>query len=284
MSSFSLGRAARILRVSPRRLRYWETTALVNPRGEPGFDFRDLVSMKAVLNLLDRGIPLQRIRKSVEILRGRLPELEEPLGALRLWDEASTRVVVRIDGVLHEPDGQMVLDLDPSQSSEVAIDSAPRSGPGRRERALEVFERGCQLDTDPSSYAGAISSYRLAIEIDPDFADPHCNLGAIFYNQGRRDLARGCFERCLELDSRHLESHFNLGNLLEEEDCSEIALRHYRMALEIDPLYADLHINLALLYEKLKLARRAKEHWRRYLQLDVTGTWADVARQRLESD
>ncbi len=237
-----------------------------------------------MLTLLDRGISLQRIRRSVEILRGRLPDLEEPLGALRLWVEGSERVVVQHDGVLLEPDGQMVLDFRSEQSFEVSIDSPQRNGPERRERAVEAFERGCRLDSDPATYQEAIYTYGRAIEIDPGFADAHCNLGAVFYNQGRRAEARSCFERCLELEARHVESHFNLANLLEEEDRNELALQHYRAALAVDPLYADLHINLALLYEKLKLQRRAREHWRLYLQLDSTGSWADVARRRLDPD
>ena len=38
-----------------------------------------------------------------------------------------------------------------------------------------------------------------ALEIDPDFTDAHCNLGAVLYNDGRRDEARVCFERALQL-------------------------------------------------------------------------------------
>ena len=70
--------------------------------------------------------------------------------------------------------------------------------------------------------------------------------------------------------------------MLEEDGEDDLALAHYLRALAADPLYADLHINLALLYEKLGRARLACEHWRRYLQLEPRGSWADVARLRLE--
>ncbi|MCZ6784342.1 MAG: tetratricopeptide repeat protein [Proteobacteria bacterium] len=291
MTDYSLGDAARILKVSPGRLRYWRRTALVRIRSslEPtqdartSLEFRDLVCLKAMLGLIEQGIPLRRIRRSVETLRERMPELEDPLGQLRLWAEGSPRVVVDHDGTLLEPNGQLVLDFrEPTlDGSEVSPIERPRAGADPEHRALEAFERGCELDSDPVTYEEATRAYESAIEADPKFADAHCNLGAVLYNRGDRGRARRCFERCLEIEKAHVEANFNLANLLEEADEAEHALRHYREAIDADPLYADIHVNLALLYEKMSLKRRALEHWRRYLQLEPQGAWAEVARQRL---
>ena len=289
VNQYSLRNAARILKVSPSRLRYWERTELMGPRAGEGsseFDFRDLVSVKGVLSLLEKGISLQRIRRSVEVLREHLPDIEDPLVALRLWAEGSERMVVEHDGVLVEPNGQMVLDFQGvagEQEQIRPIRDAEAASEDRKSSALDCFERGCGFDSNAETYAQAIEAYRQAIEFDPNLADAHCNLGAVLYNQGRRAPSRRCFERCLQLDPNHVEAHFNLANLLEEEGCDEMALRHYRSALGANPFYPDLHINLALLYEKLNAAARAREHWRRYLQLDSTGPWAEVARQRLDA-
>jgi len=294
---YSLGDAARILKVSPRRLRYWNQTRLL-PQADPSardFDFRDLLTVKAVVSLLEQGVSLRRIRRSVEELREVLPELDDPLASLRTWAQGSGRVVVRHEGVLVEPDGQMLLglDADAARAGEApgsgeprpTVAALPRSEPAppaeQRASAVEWFERGCELDADPSGYQEAIEAYRRALEIAPDYADAHCNLGAVYYNMGKRKPARACFEECLRCDPRHVEGHFNAANLLEEEGQDEMALRHYRAALEEDPLYPDVHVNLALVYERLGLARKAADHWRRYLQLEPRGSWSDVARQRL---
>jgi tetratricopeptide (TPR) repeat protein len=299
VSVYSVRDAARILKVSPSRLRYWKRTQLVRPGAgaeAAGFEFQDLVCVRAVLTLLDHGVPLQRIRQSIEILRQHVPELEEPLRALRVWGQSSRRVVVRHQGHLLELDGQVVLEFGESEdaSTEIAAlrpEFSAGGSPATRARgdepveelgALDWFEIGCGLDLDSETYEQAIIAYRNAVEIDSDFADAHCNLGAALYNKGVRDEARGCFERCLELDARHVEAHFNLANLLEEAGDAEQALDHYRDALKGDPLYADLHINLALLYEKLEQSGRGREHWRRYLQIEPNGPLAEVARQRLE--
>ncbi len=293
MTEYTLADAARILDLAPTRLRYWHRTALVPSsasRGDqPAFEFRDLVCIRTVRELLDRGVPLRRIRRSVEALQERIPELEgEVLGSLRVWMEDSGRVVVRHEGALVEPDGQLVLDfqLAPDTPEDVAtLRREPVAAPGPDlDRALECFERGCRLDGEPATQDEAVDAYRTAIEADPEFTDAYCNLGTVHYNRGERELAQLCYERALSLEPTHVEANFNLANLLEEAGADEAALRHYKTAMAVDPCYADLQLNVALLYEKLGLPRRAREHWRRYLQLAPKGNWADVARQRLEKE
>lgn len=290
MTGFSANEVARICKLSAARLRYWERTALVQPSlagGDAPFSFQDLVQIRTVLALLERGVPLRRIRRSVEGVRSRIPELDRPLGQLRVWMDGSDRVVVRHEGRLIEPDGQVVLDLAlaPASQDDVApllLPAFPGAAPEPDPvTALEWFERGCQLDSEPRTAAEAIKAYRRALAADPGFADAHCNLGTVHYNQGRREEARACYQRALELEPEHVEASFNLANLCEEEERNEMALRLYKATLRTDPLYADAYLNLALLYEKLGLKRKAREPWRRYLQLEPSGTWAEVARKHL---
>lgn len=295
VQDYSLGDVARILKVSPRRLRYWQKTQLVESLPvdsvADGLGFRDLVVLRTIVSLLDKGIPLQRIRRNIEHLRDRLPELDEPAAALRLWDETSARLVVRHEGRLEEAEGQLLLEFmesgneseGPSGSSvaELIPDRQADAGDARLD-AVAWFERGCELDADSNRWAEAIEAYEKALEVEPDFADAYCNLGAVRYNQGQRAEARRAFEACLQLEADHIEANFNLANVLEEEGEDSLALAHYRRALAADPLYPDLHINLALLYEKRGRGAAACDHWRRYLQLDPGGSWSDVARLRLE--
>ena len=283
---------ARILKVSPRRLRYWQDTQLVESppstdgeAGDSGYAFRDLVCLRSIVSLLDKGIPLQSIRRNLETLRDRLPGMDDPATTLRLWDERSDRLVVRREGRLEEAGGQLLLEFDhedgdPSVTDLVDIHQ-PADDADAGAAALAFFERGCELDADPSGWNEAVEAYESAIELASDYADAYCNLGAVRYNQGRREEARHAFETCLRLAVDHVEANFNLANVLEEGAEDDLALIHYRRALAADPLYPDLHINLALLYEKLGRERAARGHWRRYLQLDPQGSWADVARLRL---
>ncbi len=248
------------------------------------FDFRDLLSLRALVSLLDRGVPMRRIRRSVERVREHWPELERPLGALRLWDGAQERLVVRHAGSLLDPDGQLLLDFadEPAALRPVAaLPAAPEPAPLS---ALEWFERGCQLDAAAASLPQAIEAYRHALELDPSLADAHCNLGTAHYNRGERDAARVAYEAALEQQSSHREANFNLANLLEEAGRREAAIHHYKRAVAADPCFSDAHLNLALLYEKIGIPRRGRDHWRRYLQIAPDGAWAEVARQRLRRE
>lgn len=281
MTAYTLGDVARICGVSPARLRYWERTALVSGSTRRGsqtaFDFRDLVVVRSLVGLLQDGVPLRHIRSSMAAVRARLPEVD-PLGALRAWG-SPPRVVVRHGGLLMEPSGQLLLDF--SAPPIAPVSELPPAGAMSQRVAVRWFERGCDLDSERATFTEAARAYERAIEADPGYADAHCNLGSVRYNQSRREDARRCFERAVAVEPGHVEANLNLGALEEEDGRNERALRHYRAALEANPLVPDTHVSLALLYEKLGLPRTGLAHWKRVLQLDPTGHWADVARRRL---
>ena len=294
MGTYTLDDVARITGVSRARLKYWERTALLEPavvrdsadsrREGSDFEFRDLVTVRSVLSLLDRGVSLRRIRRSVDALRKRIPDVDRPLGSLRPWLDGSRRVVVRHDGVLVEPEGQLVLEFAPTKSETPVSLRTPETSASLLDAAANWFEQGCKLDSNRNTYAEAIEAYKRAIECDPDFADAHCNLGSVYFNQDRLASSRICFERALVNDPNHVEANLNLATLLEEEGRYQMALRHYKVALESDPMYADAHVSLALVYEKIGLRRKARSHWRRYLQLEPAGTWVEIARRRLQQE
>ncbi len=287
VSLYSLSDTARILRVTPARLRYWSRTQLVDAsEGAESFAFTDLVRLRALVGLISRGVSVRRIRSTLARLQERMPELHEPLAALRVWGGNARRVVARDGDALVEADGQLVLDFEPARGAiavaELAAAAEPiADGEPAPRTAFEWFERGCTLDGEGGKSAEALAAYRRAVELAPDFADAWCNLGTVHFHRGERPLSQRCYETALERDAEHLEAHFNLANLLDDEGRREAALHHYKAAVRIDPLFPDARLNLALLYDRLSLPRLAREQWRHYLQLVPTGSWADLARQRL---
>lgn len=226
-----------------------------------------------------------------------MPEVDQPMSALRVWVDGSDRVVMRQGDLLIESDGQTVFDFWAEQSgggeleaparlltasSDDLVDETELSFESDPSPAHDWFERGCELDGDSDTYTAAIDAYMHAIELDPEFADAHCNLGSLHFNRDRRVSARLCFERALEIQPHHVEANVNIAMVHEDEGRYESALSHYKAALRSDPLYVDAHVSLALLYEKLGLRRKARSHWQCYLRLDPDGAWCEVARSRLD--
>jgi tetratricopeptide (TPR) repeat protein len=116
---------------------------------------------------------------------------------------------------------------------------------------------------------GAIRICGRAIELDPKFASPHYDLGAILCDDKRDyDRAIACFRRALELDPRLVLAHLSLGNALRKKGDLDGAIACYKKALELDPKYALAHLNLGnALREKGDLDCAIAYH-KRALELD----------------
>ena len=86
---FRAGDVVEIVEVSRRQLQYWSQTDLIRPSartpgGHSRYTFSDLVALKAAKRLIDAGVSVQRIRKSIRALRRTLPAVERPLTELIL--------------------------------------------------------------------------------------------------------------------------------------------------------------------------------------------------------
>ena len=78
---------AKLVGISYRQLDYWARTDLVTPSvqdaGGSGtqreYSFQDVVLLKAIKNLLDTGLNLQKVRKAIDFLRTHLKEAPQGL-------------------------------------------------------------------------------------------------------------------------------------------------------------------------------------------------------------
>ena len=86
---YRVGDVAKIIGISRRQLQYWDETDLVRPGartpgGHARYAFEDLVALKTAKRLIDAGVSVQRIRKSIRALRQILPAVERPLAEVVL--------------------------------------------------------------------------------------------------------------------------------------------------------------------------------------------------------
>jgi tetratricopeptide (TPR) repeat protein len=91
----------------------------------------------------------------------------------------------------------------------------------------------------------AISHYRKAVELRPNYAKAHYNLAHLLVGEGKLDDAIVHYEKALEIDPADAEAHNNLGVTLFAIGRVDDAIAHYRKALAVRPNYGEASCNLA---------------------------------------
>lgn len=94
-------------------------------------------------------------------------------------------------------------------------------------------------ETEPAREA-----LQRAVELAPDHAPAHYNLGRLLAREGRLEAAIERYERALTLQPRFVLALNNLGNALRRLGRLEEAIGGFRRALRIDPDFAQGHNNL----------------------------------------
>ncbi|MBW2269064.1 MAG: MerR family transcriptional regulator [Deltaproteobacteria bacterium] len=100
-----------LLGISRRQLQYWAQTDLIRPSARtPGghgrYTFEDLVALKAAKRLIDAGVSVQGIRRSIAALRRILPTVQHPLAELVLVATGDVVLVFRDGAALDAASGQ----------------------------------------------------------------------------------------------------------------------------------------------------------------------------------
>lgn len=84
--------------ISKRQIGYWDETHLIKPSVQEAggrgtvrlYSFADLVQLAVMKSLIDQGISLQKIRKSINYLRKNFPQVEKPLAQLKFLTDGKT--------------------------------------------------------------------------------------------------------------------------------------------------------------------------------------------------
>jgi len=267
----------RILRLTARQLTAWEKAGLL--ASAETYSFFDLLQVKKVRDLCARRVRPAVIRESLQAMQKQVAGMENPLLEAGAYSTGA-RVVFRHEGKALEPiAGQFVMDFDPSDKV-VAANSRVRALTSD-ESVAELFARGIALEEEPSTQTEAIALYEKVLEMEPQHAAAHINLGTLFYNRQDYVKAEHHYRAAIEADARYALAYFDLGNVLDETGRVPEAIKAYSTALMLAPTYGDAHYNLALAYEKMKQPRNALKHWRAYVRLDSTGPWSVHARNQV---
>lgn len=266
-----------MLGLEPWRIRAMAREGLLAPgrgsRREYRFFFPDLVVLRTARDLLARGVPFARVRRSLRNLKDRLPS-GRPLTAVRILADGH-RVVVREETAAWDAESdQMLLDFQVAELAEevstLAREAAARAA-RRAEEAEDWFDLACDLEMH--SPAEARDAYRKALDLEPQHADAHVNLGRLLHEQGDVGTAETHYRAALRSRPADAMALFNLGVALEDLSRLREAAKAYREAIVRDPDHADAHFNLAGVLERTGQKSAALRHLKAYRQLIADRGW-----------
>ena len=95
---FNAEQAACLSGCSQRQLRYWKDTGIIQPAEvkladndqlREGYDFKNLVELRTIVGMLQGGVSLQKIRKTLAYLREHT-DYSRPLAECKLVTDGST--------------------------------------------------------------------------------------------------------------------------------------------------------------------------------------------------
>jgi len=272
---FPAGEVCRILRIERGTLRCWEQSGLIQSR-DGFYDFQDLVSIRAIHDLVHNGVHPEKIARSLHTLAAVLPGLERPLAQLRVIATNPDVLLIDQNGVRFSTSGQLLFDFeDEGRIPGVVLPlSSPACDPA------DLFERGVSCEEE-GMYAEAADAFQAFLQREPHSSQAYFHLGNVMHEMGILWAAEECYITATSIEPRMLVAWSCLAGVQEEQGKTGDAITSYQAALAVCPDYADGHFNLAMCYEKMGLKRDACRHWFAYLKLDPGSASACVARRQL---
>ena len=133
---------------------------------------------------------------------------------------------------------------------------------------------------DNAWYDVALKALEKLLEVHPQFALAHNDLGVLYYNQGDHDNAQIHYEKAVEFESQNTTFRKNLADFYYTElGRVEDALGLYVQILEINPADVETLLIAGHICVALKKFEDAKDFYRRVLEIEP---WNADASQNLD--
>ena len=113
----------------------------------------------------------------------------------------------------------------------------------------------------------AVTNYKEAITIKPDYAKAHFNLAGSLHDLGQLETAVQSYQKAIEIDASYTEAYNNLGNVYQELKQVDSAVQSYQKALEIKPDYVAAQYSLGNTFMELGQLEEAVKSYKAALKL-----------------
>ena len=262
MRLFTSGEVAKILNLSPARIRSFVRAGFIRPQRERRslrFTFKDLIFLKTAKGLLESAVPSHTVVRMLSSLKRQVPP-DQHLSSIKIYADGR-RIIVWDGKARWQPDsGQFLFNFAAgSMARNLPLSEKPREVNAGL-TAEHWFNLGVELES--SSIHEAQKAYATALQIDANMSNAHLNLGRLYHSANELEKAEDHYRAAGANAPHDPAPRFNLGVLMEDLKQPAAAMRAYREALRLDPSFADAHYNLGLLCEAHGYKAEAVAHFR----------------------
>ena len=138
---------------------------------------------------------------------------------------------------------------------------------------------------DQGHFEKAIQSYERSIEIQPDLAEAHYNLGGVFLKNNMIVSAIESFQRAIEIKPNFVAAVCDLGVAYKEKTALEVATKKYIEALVIDPEYKVAWNNISFTIKSLQISADVDldSYYEQLRNIDVGNVNYNILQYKLEA-
>ena len=115
--------------------------------------------------------------------------------------------------------------------------------------------------------SAAIEQFGLAVKYKPDFTSAYNNLAIALYKQGRNEDAINYFERVLKVEPDFAEGRLNLGCALLQASRTQQAIEQFRLVVKSKPDFPQAYYNLALALREQDRPEEAVSYYKQALKI-----------------
>lgn len=176
---------------------------------------------------------------------------------------------------------QKVLQADPNYADALHLLGVIAYQVRKYEVANALIGRAIEINPDDAAYHSnlgnalrdwgrlveAVEHYRRAIALQPEFAEAHSNLGNALQGLEQYDDAINCYRQAIACHARFADAYNNLGLALSCRGRFDEAIAAYGHALELNPNAPEAHNNLANTLKTTGQVESAIEHYQAAIAL-----------------
>lgn len=116
-------------------------------------------------------------------------------------------------------------------------------------------------------FPASIEAFQRAIELRPNYVDPHHNIGVSYLQMGEYDKAIAWFEKAIAIHPIP-QSYNDMGIAYYQKNDWKKAEECFKKALELDPKSAVAYNSLGIVYHKKGMIEEARQAWLKALELE----------------